>query len=132
MGTTDYCSYELAKKLKEAGFDEPCREFYNSERVIESALEAYNFNHLGMTYQGEWFTDAISGPTLWQVQKWLREKHHVSVRVNYILDTRQWFADWLNLDSGEYDDCCGDYFSYEAALSAGIEAALELIKDKQI
>lgn len=65
---------------------------------------------------------------LWQAQKWLREKHHISVRVSYIAYHKVWFADWLNLDSGEFDDTDATFDSYEEALADAIEFALELIK----
>lgn len=125
----DYVSYELAKKLKACGFDEPCLTFYDTNKELGRALDSDNFNHLGETYQGEWFTDTISAPTLWQAQKWLREKHHISIRVSYIPYHKVWFADWLNLDSGEFDDTDATFDFYEEALADGIEFALELIKE---
>ena len=69
-----------------------------------------------------------SAPTLWQAQKWLRKKHHLSVRVSYLSYLKVWFADWLNLDSGEFDDTDATFDSYEKALADGISTTLELIK----
>ncbi len=128
MKTTDFCSYELSKALKACGFDEPCQTFYDANRELGRALDSDNFNHLGETYQGEWFSNTISAPTLAHAQKWLREKHHISIRVSYIPYHKVWFADWLNLDSGEFDDTDATFDSYEEALADGIEFALELIK----
>lgn len=121
----DYVSYELAVKLKAAGFDEPCRHYYDIEDAPDgcywegSSLHKKNHNE---------DIPKFSAPTLWQAQKWLREKHHISVRVSYLSYHKVWFADWLNLDSGEFDDTDATFDSYEEALADGITAALELIK----
>ena len=129
METTDYCSYELSKALKAAGFDEPCDSYYDKacaaddEHWHTKREELYNWNGLASECQ-------ISAPTLWHAQKWLREKHHISVRVSYIAYHKAWFADWLNLDSGEFDDMDATFATYEEALSEGIETALELINHK--
>lgn len=129
METTDYCSYELSKALKACGFDEPCDHYYHIKN--------------GVPEDDMWFThgscadfnnykrrpdDFVSVPFLWQAQKWLREKHHISVRVSYIHYHKVWFADWLNLDSGEFDDTDATFATYEEALADGISVALELIK----
>lgn len=61
----DFCSYEVAKLLKEKGFDEPLKRFYNSEgkRGISSY---YNWN----------LSDCdCSCPTHQMAMKWLREKY---------------------------------------------------------
>lgn len=128
----DYVSYELAVKLKACGFDEPCLTFYDASKELGRALDSGNFNHLGETYQGEWFTDTISTPTLYHAQKWLREKKEICVTVyaqpynglpyytGYILfegDEKE----ILDQDGHWYDD-------YEKCLSDTISAALELIK----
>jgi hypothetical protein len=130
METTDYCSYELSKALKECGFDEPCLTFYDTNKELGRALDTDNFNHLGEAYQGEWFTDTISAPTLWHAQKWLREKGiAVSVQANEIQGELWYSADIITVKGiNELVDGGFDYMGYEAALSAGIFAALELIK----
>lgn len=126
----DYCSYELSKALKDAGFDEPCLTFYDVNKELGRALDSDNFNHLGGTYQGEWFTDTISAPTLAHAQKWLREKGiAVSVQANEIQGELWYSADIITTKGvNELVDGGFDYMDYEAALSAGIAASLELIK----
>lgn len=127
METNDYCSYEFSKKLKEAGFDEPCDHYWykaysNSGEVKMRQASADDYNNDG------WNVPHCSAPTLWQAQKWLREKHHISIRVSYIAYHKVWFADWLNLDSGEFDDTDATFATYEEALTDGICVVLELIK----
>lgn len=131
----DYVSYELAVKLKECGFDEPCDSYYDKACASDDEYwhtkreEIYNWNGLDSDCQ-------ISAPTLWQAQKWLREQKDVLLWVypdRQLTDeeypeielTGEWWWD----TEGVIRECSGDtYPSYEAALSAGIAAALELIK----
>lgn len=136
MNNEDYASYELAKKLKACGFDEPCRCCYVVNKDTESDIEFTEY-----TSRSEWNSAKVGGlkypykhisaPTLAHAQKWLREKKGIAINV-------------IAHDGGAYDydivflpnavDC--DYpidratFSrtYEEALSEGIAAALELIE----
>lgn len=139
----DYCSYELSKALKACGFDEPCDHFYEHSwdptkaRISASGVYGewdnidafkHNFNAIDDNRHKQSFIPYCSAPTLWHAQKWLREKHHISVRVSYIAYHKVWFADWLNLDSGEFDDTDATFATYEEALSDSIETVLELIK----
>ncbi|MBO4965879.1 MAG: hypothetical protein J6C81_06410 [Muribaculaceae bacterium] len=131
METTDYCSYELSKALKAAGFDEPCDHYYcafDNETDVRFWSIHPAQSHNGFANPKDKVIAAA--PTLWLAQKWLREKHHISVRVSYIAYHKAWFADWLNLDSREFDDTDATFATYEEALSEGIETALELIIHK--
>ena len=133
----DYVSYELAKKLKECGFAEPCNFYYTKEDAPDGAVwftgdprDPQDYNHLQDDCP---FAKPIcSAPHIYHAQKWLREVKRCDVTVyaqpynglpfytGYILfegdetevldDNRQWFDD------------------YEKALSETIAAALELIK----
>jgi len=130
METTDYCSYELSKKLKECGFNEPCQYYYMKGLSKDYAWHnsskdaMINYNETIYAYA------ECSMPTLWQAQKWLREVKHISVRINYFsIDGKgRWFADWLNLDTEEYEDFDIYCMTYEQALSEGIKEVLEMIK----
>ena len=133
----DLCTYEQAIKLKDMGFDEPCYNFWSLEPdgkplVITSTLCIVRSSDL----KGR----DVTAPFLWQAQKWLREKGiHISVNPYCkvynpnICDAEDcaWsfelhsvpFGRWLEKSKGEFD-------AYELALSAGIDAALELLTDK--
>lgn len=128
METTDYASYDLALKLKACGFDEPCGK---SIKIIPGTeREEWDEEECQWcTVQDIEYYPKIS---LWQAQKWLREKKGIAINV-------------IAHDGGAYDydivflpnavDC--DYpidratFSrtYEEALSEGIASLLELIKE---
>ncbi|WP_290054965.1 hypothetical protein [uncultured Muribaculum sp.] len=127
METTDYCSYELSKALKACGFDEPCLTFYDTNKELGRALDPDNFNYLGETYKREWFTDAISAPTLWQAQKWLRSKGiDIEPHMELVGAKRKYRLVLLPL--GHEVSYGKLHPSYEEALEAGIEAALIIIK----
>lgn len=119
MNNEDYCSYELSKALKAAGFDWRTDHLYRKDA---DNGDQYTLIHSGFdNYNEHWSaSDWCSAPTLWHAQKWLREKHHISIRVSYISYHKVWFADWLNLDSGEFDDTDATFNTYEEALADGI------------
>ena len=73
MITEDYVSFETAKLLKEKGFDKyplfPCYKEDNGEFIdIPTTLDTINYCF-------------IPAPTLQMAMKWLREVHHIFIRV---------------------------------------------------
>lgn len=126
MNNEDYCSYQLSKALKAAGFDEPCIAQWACEpdgKPILVGSTAFVFSNAELKGRD------VTAPLLYHAQKWLREKHHISIRVSYISYHKVWFADWLNLDSREFDDTDATFATYEEALADGICVVLELIKE---
>lgn len=128
----DYCSYELAKKLKACGFDEPCDHYYTPNKVMRIAKD----NALAPEITNNRFLDEIddgccTAVPLWHAQKWLREKH----KWHIVIEPRIWeqqvydYKLWSFMRGYENANRGLDYLSYEQALSAGIYAALELIKE---
>ena len=117
----DYCPYKLSLALKTAGFDEPCRDFYwTSDGTFKHTDALVHKNSISCDTM-------VAAPILWQAQKWLREVKHISIRVSYIPYHKVWFADWLNLDTGEFDDTDANFDTYEEALADGIAVALQLL-----
>lgn len=124
----DYCSYELSKTLKAVGFDEPCGHYYcafDNETDVRfwNIHPAQSQNRLRTPKD----TVVADAPTLAHVQKWLREKKELIILIG-MTRIDDWFYGIYDKrgkclkDDGTQRDC------YEAALSAGIFAALELIK----
>ncbi len=71
MITEDYVSFEVAKLLKEKGFNVPhyyCSRVYSDKGTLQG-VESVRFN--GVKY--------ISAPTLQMAMKWLREKHRITI-----------------------------------------------------
>lgn len=75
MNKEDYVSLEVAKMLKEKGFDEPCELEIN----IDLGTWAYcDYDHIGAR-NSNLPTNKASYPTIYEVQKWLREAHNIDV-----------------------------------------------------
>lgn len=73
-------NFELAKLLKEKGFDEPCFYTYINGELCE---EGFLFNHSIRSHERQEF---ISAPTIAEVVMWLYEKHGVWIEVLKLLD----------------------------------------------
>lgn len=123
MEANDYCSYELSTALKAAGFDEPCRYLYG-DGVLKRNCSKGNFNAPREIRLEDSYLEICSAPTLWQAQKWLREKGiDIEIRV-WIVGNEREYRPYIMPPK------CRDFIAYppkklyESALSAGIEAAL--------
>lgn len=74
----DYVSVEIAKTLKEKGFDWDCesKRFYPEPDYDQES------------------PDGVYAPTLQTVRKWLREKHHLHIEVRI---TNHSMSDMVNI-----------------------------------
>ena len=74
MITEDYVNLEIAKLLKEKGFDECCRAFITQN--VDFALESDGrvFNHILLDNE-------YAAPTLQMVVKWFRKIHRIDICV---------------------------------------------------
>ena len=128
MTDTDYVSYPLALALKKHGFDEPCRHHYDIEDAPEGCYwegcSLHKKNH------NEDITK-FSAPTLWQAQKWLRErkKLHCQVLLNGVRTMYFWQIREL-VGNGKHAESKHQYEIYEDAMNNCVAAALELIEKK--
>lgn len=136
MNPEDYVSYPIALALKKAGFDWPCRYYYNLKGMLRKAKDnALSPEVLNNRYLDEIADGVCSAVPLWQAQKWLREKKKIDVLVWNCACGYGWEVSKaengtgliLFDDKGDNKDS-GCWTSYESALSAGIAAALELIE----
>ena len=121
-----YVSFDTARMLKEAGFDVPCRSYYeleDGEIVMKDSIGSSDYNA---------YEDTVcSRPTQALAARWLREVYNVAIYSLYDDDMEQWFyvvdAFTKNpvingFQSGsEYDD-------YESAFEDGLREAIKLIK----
>ena len=117
MITEDYVSFEIAKLLKEKGFDEPVMYHFTPDGTRRKFQQAF-------------YKDDVAQPTLQMAMKWLREKHGRIILVNFFRKDR--FSYDILLD-GE----CGDNYilhsgymfehfqTYEEAVEAAIKYSLE-------
>ncbi len=126
MENNDYCSYELSLALKAAGFDEPCYAQWACEpdgKPIIFGSTAFVFRN------SECKGRDVTAPFMWHAQKWLREKKDIDidVRTSRIGGKRYDYVVYekIKFFAPQY------YKVYEQALSAGIEAALQLLDNEK-
>ena len=120
-----YVSLEVAKLLKQAGFDWKCYyafDSFNGREQKTPYLNNWNENIEGNLY--------CSRPTLSVAQKWLIENYRVFIEVQArpLCDLR--FAFILVQPCGDvpitdYNSDDNEYDTYEEALEAGIKKCLE-------
>ena len=135
MKQEDFVSCALAVTLKAAGFGEPCEYYYaqssepDNDTVYLNGDPRFPQDYNNPQEDCPFLIPLCSAPSLWQAQKWLRSK---GIEVYVLLAADNDRYEWSiydrnvrdNIDSNRGDD----YKTYESALSAGIAAALELIK----
>lgn len=86
-----YCSYEVAKLLKEKGFDEITIGYYTPTKEL-------HFSFLGET-NSSWLDGSISAPTPQMACDWLREIHRVFISIDaYSADHYEGYIDGFEID----------------------------------
>ena len=135
MITEDYVNFEIAKLLKEKGFDEICRAFWkewNGEISFCGCNSSHTFEYCHNTML-ENYNDSeetnIAAPTLQMAMKWLREVHKLHFWIANKLKQNKglpWYYEIHNIETGTVvkigDVGCG---SYEVACDAAIMYCLE-------
>ena len=137
-----YVSLEVAKLLKETGFDWKCKTYYDTsiyldETIIEEEFRDYNFMNGSIRF---------SAPTLDVAQKWLREVKGYLVSSVLCINRKGkgnsfgFSIGVVSEDLSEYrmiyprnyydEEDSKDFVKYEPALEAGIKKALELILEE--
>ena len=76
MNKEDYVSIEVAKMLKEKGFNEPCRVTYLEDD------NNVNISTVFTRYNEDLDDNSYSCPTLYEAQKWLRNHFNTYVGVD--------------------------------------------------
>ena len=119
MITEDYVSFEVAKLLKEKGFDEPCHCFYG---MRDNQEKPHFFVSNGHNTKETIFSCDCLAPTLQMAMKWLREVCKQSINLWY--DGDIWSSEIYRAVEKEF--CLvGHFQSYEEACEAAIKYCLE-------
>lgn len=118
-----FVSFEVAKLLKEIGFNIPVNTSYSEDKKSEYNMLPDNFNK---------FQDKFSRPTQALAARWLCEHKMIEVSTAYYRLEKSWFY-WVGyLDCKDEDIIFGsNYASRQYAMEAGLQEAIKLIKNKE-
>lgn len=120
MITEDHVSFEVAKLLKEKGFDENCSRSYVKDKLAVS--QGFNNSYYTTMYSDDTYRP-ISAPTLQMAMKWLREVHKLYMYAAHDGMENTWFARVYNDYKTLFD--VDNYSTYEEACEAGIKYCLQ-------
>ena len=137
----EFVPYDLAVKLKEAGFDEPCMGvYYGDVEDIQFTLNVRETQY----YAQKGYKDGVLAPTFSQAFRWFREKYQIFPEVLTDCTTEPKFVytyntfygnpkdlteqewGWEN-NIGQYSDI---YRTYEGAELACLEKLIEIVETK--
>jgi hypothetical protein len=132
--TKEFVPYELALKLKQLGFDEPCISYYTVYGKFSndySAPRKYNSEFELGSY--------ISAPTLSQAFRWFRENYSLYSLIGMHPNTKEWYSSYQNLNwSGKEtldfiktEDRRIRFKTYEEAELATLDKLIEIVETKQ-
>ena len=124
MITEDYVSFEVAKLLKEKGFDVPCDSYYftgNNQLQI-----AFDFEH---DWNNTW-EHAYTRPTHKTAMKWIREVHKIDIDITGRLSlTPEYhiceYRYRLHYSNAPSHDINQKFKTYEEAVEEAIKYCLE-------
>ena len=132
MITEDYVSFEIAKLLKEKGFDERLDRYYTPD----GELILYRVNgHYAYCNNSEHYNISVV-PTLQMAMKWLREMPKIAYNIfifadggdsgllEYIYEIQEIDNELMHVN-GSLDTNNSRYESYEEACEAAIKYCLE-------
>lgn len=129
-----YCSYEVAKLLKEKGFDVSCRSYFIDN--VDYINSSYSVEELTELNMGVWET---LRPTHQMAMAWLRERYNLFFGIGFGNDCNGKFLYMIdiydltnNAVNGKYKPIveADDYLTdnpktYEEAIEAALKYTLE-------
>lgn len=133
----DFVTFEMAKKLKEKGFNNECHAYYEPLKHCLNLSRVFSTNSLAKYY------NCITAPTIPQVLKWLREEKKLYVEPCILADADTdadgkvineyiyWSFSITNIETGdmiyfEYEHIDDKRFdSYEESAINGINYVLD-------
>ena len=120
MIAEDYVSFEVAKLLKEKGFDIECDTAYHNGSLIDYTM-------YGFCIDGEF----IFSPTQQMAMAWLREVHNIFIVIephtyDYINEKNSSYVISLWQGDNYYENITSkDYPTYEDTVEAALKYVLE-------
>ena len=127
----EFVSYEVALKLKELGFDEPCLCAYDKNEML---YHSHKTDKL-FTILNSNLSNQCSAPLYQQIFRWFREKHNLYAVIIPTI-TMYWTFKTMTVVEGlvevaPYNHVDGnDYPTYEEAELEGIKYLISILKNK--
>lgn len=125
-----YVSFEVAKLLKEKGFNEQCSSTYDiavsGGKPIFYKYDVLQFFPDGMKNSDDKYGMVISAPTHQMAIAWLREEYGISIEIS-ALNQYQWVYAIYRLFKDSVAEVWnnGTYVSYEDATDDALKYCLE-------
>ena len=119
----DYVSFNVAKLLKEKGFNEACHTFYDNghKHILKFVQKGLCNNAAIIANNG-----ICVAPTLQMAMKWLREIHGLFIHIDIIREASCWLVDIQDIKGDVAIYPIKDEFpKYEEACKAAIKYCLE-------
>lgn len=116
MITEDYCSFEVAKLLRDKGFNWSTQYVYTLDGTGSTPYKI-----------GNWRAKSnIQKPTLQMVMKWLRESHFLFIDIDLLTgNTWTWSVWFMNDPKQKMGESLQTISTYEEAVEAAIKYCLE-------
>jgi hypothetical protein len=128
----EFVPYELAMKLKELGFDEPCFGFYQLEYgeirpTMVDDNEQYRLTGYRTCKNSEIPKHYTSAPTFSQCFRWFREKYNLCVVIKPIDDKKLGLGYNLTKNGLIMKACT----TYETAELACLDKLIEIVENEK-
>lgn len=124
--TKEFVPYELALKLKELGFDEPCFVLYKASNNNQLAYAPHGITTNSQLSQGD--SNNIAAPLFQQAFRWFREKYHIIGEPKYKggLTTKTSWYDYIIYSNIDWKEDNKQYKTYEEAELACLDKLIDL------
>jgi hypothetical protein len=124
--TKEFVPYELALKLKELGFDEPCFVLYKASNSNQLAYAPHGITTNSQLSQGD--SNNIAAPLFQQAFRWFREKYHIIGEPKYKggLTTKTSWYDYIIYSNIDWKEDNKQYKTYEEAELACLDKLIDL------
>ncbi len=130
----EFVPYELALKLKQLGFDEPCFATYNVDKEL-SRNPSHDMEDLPIEGQPYYWNnskihkDNVAAPLFQQAFRWFREKYDMSGEINSYYSDKKWSFNYDIVTI--YKEKASDRFdAYEEAELACLDKLIEIVELK--
>ena len=123
MITEDYVSYEVAKLLKEKGFNEPTFTYYNNDGDLMNSCNFCGSYTLGCFNNVKDEKVNCAAPTLQMAMKWLREVHNLHIDVDP--SEGNWNPTVLELEDWSCAVKFGDNIPIQDSYEEAVEEAIK-------